>query len=167
MCVLPVPPPTPGVTTCATLLDVGAAFQDFPWLTTNMLEGVVRPNGATLLLFGDSPLLNHPPTLCHINHNLCRAMPRTTEGVLVGCPGGCEGLRAYASSQGNDVKVFLQSPLWEVAPGQHFWGNVPGTDTNAYYDTGHLLALGARYLSPYMCSAFEGWGFFTPAQVSG
>jgi hypothetical protein len=57
----------------------------------------------------------------------------------------CARAPPQQAAQGNDVKVFLQSPLWEVAR-QHFWGNVPGTDTNAYYDTGHLLALGARYL---------------------
>ena len=73
----------------------------------------------------------------------------------------------FLCSACSPVEGGVRPPLWEVAPGQHFWGNVPGTDTNAYYDTNHLLALGARYLSPYMCSAFEGWGFFTPAQVSG
>lgn len=39
---------------------------------------------------------------------------------------------------------------------------VPGTSTNAYADFDHLSIEGAEYLAPYICSAFERWGFFAP-----
>jgi len=39
---------------------------------------------------------------------------------------------------------------------------VPGTSTNAYYDEDHLNTDGALYLAPYICAAFDEWGFFTP-----
>ena len=47
-------------------------FQNFAWLRQTMLNGVLRPAGASLLLFGDSPRLNHPAVVCHNNHMLCQ-----------------------------------------------------------------------------------------------
>ena len=59
-----------------------------------------------------------------------------------------------------DVHFFSQRRLWaEGPPGEHLWGNVPGTTTRGYYDTNHLMvSVAAKYLGPYMCSAFSSWG---------
>eukprot|EP00966_Prymnesium_polylepis_P206147 4776617-Prymnesium_polylepis.1 len=39
---------------------------------------------------------------------------------------------------------------------------VPGTRTRGYTDKDHLNEHGALYLAPYICAAFDGWGFFAP-----
>ena len=37
---------------------------------------------------------------------------------------------------------------------------VPGTTTNGYMDEHHLTTEGGLYLWPYLCAAFDDWGFF-------
>lgn len=127
-------------------------YQDYEWLESVVLTGILQPRGATLLLLGDNPHLSHFPSLCHINHNLCSG--QFQEGQA-----SDNQLQSFAGRH-TDVLVFLQTPLWTAPPGEHFWGNVPGTRTNAYYDTHHLLSVGALYLTPHLCSAFEREGFF-------
>ena len=61
-----------------------------------------------------------------------------------------------------EVFTFVQSGLWSRgAPGEHIWGQVPGTDQRAYGDTQHLWEdMAEAYLAPYFCSAFNGWVFY-------
>ena len=35
---------------------------------------------------------------------------------------------------------------------------VPGTNVFGYHDTGHFNAEGAKYITPYACSALHRWG---------
>jgi len=128
-------------------------LQDYDWLESKVLADIIEPAGATLLLLGDNPHLNNAPVICHTNRNRC-------SGVWhLSTPGDAQ-LQSFAGQHRN-VSVFLQTPLWLAEPGTgHFWGNVPGTNTNAYEDVHHLLSVGAHYLSPHLCSFFVQEGLF-------
>ena len=39
--------------------------------------------------------------------------------------------------------------------------NVPGMSLLAYFDQDHLSTIGAHYLWPYLCAAFQAFGFMT------
>ena len=62
----------------------------------------------------------------------------------------------------DDVYFWGQFALWgEGPPGEHLWGNVPGTTQRAYYDDSHLLMeVAEAYLWPYICSSLQEWGLF-------
>lgn len=82
------------------------------------------------------------------------------EGSLVG-----ETARTYIATLGRlaaqhpgTVYVFDQLDLWLVGGrGSHL---VPGTLATGYLDTDHLSTWGSMYLWPYVCAAFDEWGFF-------
>ena len=56
------------------------------------------------------------------------------------------------------VFVFNQLELW-MANGRGS-NLIPGTMTNGFMDWEHLVPEGALYLWPYLCAAFNEWGFF-------
>lgn len=128
----------------------------YTWLLDDVLEKTVRAHNASLILAGDNPQLNRAPTMCQSNHALCHVdtheqrIREDRDTALI------------ELSEGRpDVFAFIQTHLWQVAPGSPaFHGNVPGTTTNAYYDHNHLLSPGTNYLGPYLCDAFNEWGFF-------
>ena len=125
------------------------------WWREDVLRDTVRARNASLVLFGDNPFLNRPATTCRTNHNLCH-----TDGEQTALRASNDAaLLAFADGQ-QDVHAFIQAHLWESPAGEHFWGQIPGTTANGYFDDGHLLAVGALYLWPYICSAFSQWGFF-------
>ena len=63
-------------------------------------------------------------------------------------------IQGYAEHQ-PDAFAFIQSPLWEAAPGERFWANVPGTAMQGWWDSNHMLLKASYYLVPYLCSAFQ------------
>ena len=124
------------------------------WLRHNMFPTL--PAGTSVVLLGDNPRLSNQPTLCHSNHALCSGQYNGAQD---------QQLQVFAAAireriQTINVNVFIQTPLWRVPAGRHFWGNVPGTNTNAYWDNNHLLESGTSYLVPYLCSQFQEWGLF-------
>ena len=122
-----------------------AANPDF-WDHT-ILRDIIRPVGASLLLVGDNPSMSGRPPLCHINPQRCSINTVAMQYISQ----NNEDIIQFAAAR-PDVFAFTQSHLWS-APGQHFWGQVPGTMTNGYFDDNHLLSVGAHYIAPYLCSA--------------
>ena len=123
----------------------------------SLVQETIRPANASLVLFGDYPVLNRPPTTCRYNHALCS---RDEEADELRSRHDTD-ITTFADNTA-DVFSFLQAPFWAPEPGDHWWGNVPGTTINAFYDDNHLLEKGTLYAAPYMCSAFARWGFFDP-----
>ena len=115
----------------------------------------MQARNASVVLFGDNPSLTGEPVRCKSNHDLCSlnaeadTRRRANDALILD----------FAAGRPN-VFGFIQSDLWTPPSGESFWGNVPGTTTNAYYDSQHLLIAGAKYLSPYICTAFSEWGLF-------
>lgn len=122
---------------------------NYGWMSRSVLP--ILPAGAKVLLVGDNPFLSHTPAVCHGNHNLCSGIYPTEWDTQ---------LQSFAAQHAN-VRALIQTPFWTAPPGQHFWGNVPGTTTNAYEDTHHLLPEGATYVQPFLCSALRQWDLFT------
>jgi len=120
-------------------------FTNYRWLRESLLP--IIPDGAKVMLVGDSPFIDHMPVLCHSNPNLCRGIYPTEYDAQ---------LQSFAEDHSN-VLAFIQTPFWRPPPGDYFWGNAPGTTTNLYEDTHHLLPVGASYVRPYLCSALEQW----------
>lgn len=127
------------------------------WLQTNILEPILRPAGASLVMVSDNPQLSSPPTFCSRDLSRCHVLGWGTD-TRRGSPKREAQMAAFARSH-PDVYVFQQSKLWENSAA------VPGTQTNAYFDDAHLNIEGALYLAPYFCNAFKGWGFFGEAQA--
>jgi hypothetical protein len=122
-----------------------AAASNF-WEQT-ILRDTLRPRNASLFLVGDNPVLSGRPTVCRSNHRLCQPRPDTMAAIREH-----DAERIQFAAERDDVFSFTQTQLWSE---NNFWGNVPGTATNAFYDTHHLLRVGAMYLAPYLCSSIS------------
>lgn len=142
------------------------ALQSIGFLRDTVLAQITRPNRASLIILGDNPLITRPAPTCKANPALCDISPWATDA------GRDESARADVErslaqfaedeAKSGDVFVWSQTSLWTSgAPGEHLWGNVPGTHVPGYYDTNHLLVdVAEAYLWPYLCAAFHRWGLF-------
>lgn len=155
----------------AVAIAVHGAINYFDFLS-DFLVGVLRPHGASLILFADNPQFTRPAPTCVVAPQLCEISPYAMSLESYG-----ESLRAeyvgitraqmdqlnqnFAVSN-DDVYFWQQFALWgEGPPDEHLWGNVPGTTQRAYYDDSHLLMdVAEGYLWPYLCSSLREWGFF-------
>lgn len=140
-----------------------------PWL---------RRVGAKLVLLGDNYGLSR-------DGSLCRPTARTNPcayseaSILSGfgcgshqapngrCPSPSHNalrqyeaaMQAFADEHHDVVHFFPQLDLWLTPDGQGS-NLIPGTRTNGYVDQGHVNRQGSLYLWPFLCDAFERWGFF-------
>ena len=133
-----------------------------PWL---------KARGAHLVLIGDNIYLPREPTGCVPPETaLCEYSGSDLStpgfGLFVTTPptpgsphSYMAALRAFEAEDPTTVHVFDQYDLWldRDGKGSHL---IPGTLTNGYLDQNHLAPDGALYLAPYLCHAFEEWGFF-------
>lgn len=128
-------------------------LQNYNWLETTVLPQI-RPTGASFLLLGDNPAFSEGGARCAVTQWLCHVADayETNDRDAV----------AFANAN-PDVYAFVQTGLWSRgAPGEHMWGQVPGTTMRAYSDDTHHLweDVAQAYLTPYFCSAFKAWGFY-------
>ena len=154
-----------------TIVQRGAiSYLDF--VENVVLNGITRPNGASLVLFGDPPLLTRPAPICAAAPNLCHFSDLATSDS--------DGLRAdwayiereeverrldAFAARHADVYFWRQGDLWTLGPpGEHLWGNVPGTNQRAFIDDSHLIPdIAEAYLWPHLCSQFRDWGLYNHA----
>lgn len=131
-----------------------AATNDYDWLESQLVHGLLRPRGASLLLLGDYPRLTGK-TLYTGMGSPVPVDDSKLDALLL-----AEAAAANFSSLHPAVFAFPQLRLWlsEDGRGGNNW--IPGTSMNAYLDDNHLTVDGSRYLAPYLCSALEGWGLF-------
>lgn len=120
------------------------------WLEEHLLEPVLKPAGAKLVWISDNLELSRPPYTC--SRDLSRCAPLAATRALHAQREA--ELAAFAARHPGVVYVFAQSGLWRDTAA------VPGTLTPATFDHSHLSKEGALYLTPYLCGAFERWGFF-------
>ena len=121
--------------------------------------------GVRYVMVGDNPALN-------IDGSKCAARPTMCHLLTTNRPPGNGGIRGELADLEQEmidwanahdgVYEFVQYPLWTVgAPGEHMYGQVPGTTQVALHDDTHMWEAVARsYLAPYICSAFAAWGIF-------
>ena len=139
------------------ILQAGA-INDITFLERTILAQVIRPNEADLILLGDNPVITQPATLCVAAPHLCdfdpRAVVASDEFPDSPTRASAEHVLQEFASQHRDVHFWSQSALWEAGPpGEHLWGNIPGTMERAYFDHNHLLIhVAEAYLWPYLCS---------------
>lgn len=135
----------------------------------------IREKGAHLVLVNDDPQLpkdarmcmRSPPNRCFYDgaSYFTGSQPAWQLGVV---PENEEpkslrametAIRRFAKRHRGVVYSFEQLDLWLDAQG-HGSNIIPGTTTNGYADGHHLSKEGSLYLAPYICAAFDGWGFF-------
>jgi len=141
------------------LWDIGVSLE---FLDNVVLPELIRPHGAHLVMIGDNPLIDRHGDVCEAIPDLCHILPEArdfNELQRADVEAALTDFERRHAAQG-DVHFFSQRRLWdEGAPGEHLWGNVPGTTTRGYDDTNHLMvSVAVKYLGPYMCSAFFSWG---------
>jgi len=127
---------------------------DYDWLASYVVRGLLRPRRASLLLLGDYAHLHG-----YIYDSDVSAPAPLDAAATAELIANEERMVAYAE-RFPEVYAFRQMHLWLAGDGERGSNWVPGTRLNAYNDDNHLNVGGARYLSPYLCSALEGWGFF-------
>lgn len=125
------------------------SMHDFPWLERDILDAILRPAGATLVLWGDNPHLNRPASACFRGN--CYFTPNTNG------PGIDEQMIDFAQ-QHEDVFAYSQLPLWSGAGGGN--GYIPGTNVMGFQDANHVSPFGSHYIGAYMMAAFCEWGLF-------
>lgn len=154
----------------ALAIQTLGGLNNMAFLEQTILQQVTRPRNASLVLLGDNPQITHPAPTCRAAPGLCSLSPKAGDRDLT--TADVEQTLSNFASQHDDVFFYSQAALWQGPPGEHLWGQVPGTVPSqpAFYDTHHLLVTVAEaYLWPYLCSAFHGWGLFAtvPAPLIG
>jgi len=147
------------VTQLGGLWDVGPSLS---FLEDVVLKDVVRPRGAQLVIIGDGPNVDRSGDTCEAVHELCHFLGAARDFNPLQKAQVEEALTALEARHADewDLHYFPQIELWtEGPPGEHLWGNVPGTGTRGLYDRQHLMvSVASKYLGPYLCSAFRSWG---------
>ena len=142
-----------------TIFDYHMTNAALDWYRTSLLP-LLTARGAKLLLFSDVFFLQtHPHGCygsnawrCHRSHASARAAWPSDHRV--------HG-QTFAAEFGNVFYLSLGEFFCTGSASNAVCGaHVPGTDVVAYEDEGHLKLIGNVYLSPYLCSAFRGFGFY-------
>ena len=132
------------------------------YLERELVDPILKPRGAKLLRLSDNPALSAQPSTCSRQLSRCH---------LVHTPGSTPAreaqMDAFAAKHPGTVYGFAQSGLWRDSAG----AAVPNTRFSAFREVTsgntHLSYLGAFYLAPYLCGAFERWGFFGGEPAAG
>jgi len=140
----------------------GQNTQGDAWLAEHVIEPIIKPAGAKLLLISDNPELSAPPSTCMRDLSRCQLLHDdewTSQEKSIYRRGAEREaqMERFAAQHAGHVYVFAQTALWRRAA---TGAAVPGTRRLAFMDQHHLNNVGALYLSPYLCDAFERWGFF-------
>ncbi|CAE8609811.1 unnamed protein product [Polarella glacialis] len=109
-----------------------------------------RSAGSRLLLVLDYPWLKEDPKRCLLSSTeKCRMSADEVENQIKDQRALVEAFRSEAG-----VYVFNSHELFLDADNSADFP-VPGTNTEAYFDQGHINDAGSRYLAPFLCSFLQ------------
>uniref|UniRef100_A0A7S4IWY8 SGNH domain-containing protein n=1 Tax=Prymnesium polylepis TaxID=72548 RepID=A0A7S4IWY8_9EUKA len=138
------------------------------------LVPMLKARGAKLVLMQDWPAMKVSGILCRPPRGTSRCAYTEDDianGAGIHDPGSgtirslTEVLVNFANEFPDTVYAFDQTAdlLMQNGQGSNL---IPGTRTNAYADFDHISHEGALYLAPYLCAAFDSWGFYAPVDSS-